>query len=742
MAVLLYRLGRWSFRRRRLVLLMWLVLLAAGVTGAVTLSGPTSEAQRIPGLEAQRALDALEEKFPQAAADGATARVVFAAPDGSTLADPAYRRVLDRTVASLAGGSQVVGAQDPFDAGTVSPDKAIAFSEVTYKVPGEKVSAGSHDALLKAADEAREAGLTVEIGGDAMEGEEPGGFTEIIGVAIAALVLLITFRSMLMAGLPLATALIGVGIGLTGIMTLTGFVELSPATETLSLMIGLAVAIDYALLVVSRYRNELTEDSDREEATGRAMGTAGSAVVFAGLTVIIALAGLSLVGVPFLTQMGLGAAATVAVAVLIAITLLPALLGFAGRRVTAHSAEGKERKEGERATMGRRWVTLVTRRPVAVLIVATLGLGVAALPALDLRLGLPDDGMASRETTQRKAYDLVSDGFGAGFNGPLVIVVSTGPGADPKAAAQQVSEDVKTLPDVKSVSPANVNPAGDTALLQVVPDGGPNAQSTTDLVNTIRDQGQDLRASTGATIAVTGLTALNIDMSDRLQSALIPYLAVVVGLAMLLLMLVFRSVLVPVKAVLGFLLTVAATFGAVVAVFQWGWLAELLGVAQTGPIVSMMPVFLIGIVFGLAMDYQVFLVARMREEYVHGSGPTEAVVSGFTHGARVVTAAAAIMISVFLGFVMSADAMVKMMGFALAVGVLVDAYIVRMTLVPAVLTLLGRSAWWLPGWLERLLPDVDIEGSKLRGQLGADRPELAHDDTGSAPDPTSGLTKV
>ncbi|MER5199789.1 MMPL family transporter [Streptomyces sp. NPDC002755] len=742
MAVLLYQLGRWSFRRRRLVLLMWLVLLAAGVAGAVTLSGPTSEAQRIPGLEAQRALDQLEEKFPQAAADGATARVVFAAPDGSTLADPANRQVLDRTVASLADGPQVVGAQDPFDAGTVSPDKAIAFSEVTYKVPGEEVSTGSHDALLKAADEAREAGLTVEIGGDAMEGEEPGGFTEIIGVAIAALVLLITFRSMLMAGLPLATALIGVGIGLTGIMTLTGFVELSPATETLSLMIGLAVAIDYALLVVSRYRNELTEDSDREEATGRAMGTAGSAVVFAGLTVIIALAGLSVVGVPFLTQMGLGAAATVAVAVLIAITLLPALLGFASRRVTPHSAEGKEQREGESATMGRRWVTLVTRRPVAVLIVATLGLGVAALPALDLRLGLPDDGMASRETTQRKAYDLVSDGFGAGFNGPLVIVVSTESGADPKTAAQQVSEDVKTLPDVKNVSPANVNPAGDTALLQVVPDGGPNAQSTTDLVKAIRDQGQDLRASTGATIAVTGLTALNIDMSDRLQSALIPYLAVVVGLAMLLLMLVFRSVLVPVKAVLGFLLTVAATFGAVVAVFQWGWLAGLLGVAQTGPIVSMMPVFLIGIVFGLAMDYQVFLVARMREEYVHGAGPTEAVVSGFTHGARVVTAAAAIMISVFLGFVMSADAMVKMMGFALAVGVLVDAYIVRMTLVPAVLTLLGRSAWWLPDWLERLLPDVDIEGGKLRGRLGADRPELAHADTGSTSDPTSGLTKV
>ncbi|MGW4234527.1 MMPL family transporter [Streptomyces sp. NPDC004980] len=731
MAVLLYRLGRWSFRRRRLVLLVWLLLLAAGVTGAVTLSGPTADAQRIPGLEAQRALDQLEEKFPQAAADGATARVVFAAPGGSTFTDPANLRILEQTVASLADAPQVAGVQDPFDAGTVSPDKSIAFSEVTYSVPGEEISAGARKALLSAAGQARDAGLTVEIGGDAVEGEEPGGITEIMGVAIAALVLLLTFRSMLVAGLPLATALIGVGIGLTGIMTLTGFVELSPATETLSLMIGLAVAIDYALLVVSRYRNELAEDSDLEESAGRAMGTAGSAVVFAGLTVIIALAGLSVVGVPFLTQMGLGAAATVAVAVLIAITLLPALLGFAGRRVTAHSAE---RTKEEGATMGRRWVTLVTRRPVAVLIVAALGLGVAALPALDLRLGLPDDGMASRETTQRKAYDLVSKGFGPGFNGPLVIVVSTEGDIDPKSAAQRITDDVKALPDVKSVSPANVNPAGDTALLQVVPGGGPNSPSTTDLVAAIRDQGPELRAATGATIAVTGLTALNIDMSDRLQSALIPYLAVVVGLAMLLLMLVFRSVLVPVKAVLGFLLTVAATFGAVVAVFQWGWLSDAVGVAQTGPIVSMMPVFLIGIVFGLAMDYQVFLVARMREEYVHGAGPTEAVVSGFTHGARVVTAAAAIMISVFLGFVMSADAMVKMMGFALAIGVLVDAYIVRMTLVPAVLTLLGRSAWWLPRWLDRLLPDIDIEGSKLRGRLDRGRQDEPRDDTASAPD--------
>ncbi|MDH6221615.1 MMPL family transporter [Streptomyces pseudovenezuelae] len=739
MAVLLYRLGRLSFRRRRLVLLIWLALLVAGVTGAVTLSGPTSQSQQIPGLEAQRALDQLEQKFPQAAADGATARVVFASPDDSPLTDPANRRIIERTVAQLAHGPQVAGAQDPFDTGTVSPDRTIAFSQVTYDVPGEAMQADAREALLSTADEAREAGLTVEIGGDALEDEAPGGITEIIGVAIAALVLLITFRSVLVAGLPLVTALIGVGIAMTGIMTLSGFVDLSPTTGTLSLMIGLAVAIDYALLIVSRYRNELATDprADREEAAARAMGTAGSAVVFAGLTVIIALAGLSVVGVPFLAQMGLGAAAAVAVAILIALTLLPALLGFAGRRVTANSTESQTAEKKGRATMGRRWVTLVTRRPATALIIAALGLGVAALPALDLRLGLPDDGMATKDTTQRKAYDLVSEGFGPGFNGPLVIVVSAEGTTNPQTAAQHVTEHVKTLTDVKSVSPATVNPARDTALLQVVPKGGPNAPSTTDLVTTIRDQSQDLRAESGATVAVTGMTALNIDMSDRLQSALIPYLALVVGMAMLLLMLVFRSVLVPVKAVLGFLLTVGATFGAVVAVFQWGWLAGLLGVAQTGPIVSMMPIFLIGIVFGLAMDYQVFLVARMREEYVHGAQPTQAVVSGFVNSARVVTAAAAIMISVFFGFVLSADPMIKMMGFALASGVLLDAYIVRMTLVPAALTLLGRSAWWIPRWLNKLLPDVDIEGEKLRGRLGTEGQQQTPGDTALAVDQTT-----
>ncbi|MDX6230160.1 MAG: putative drug exporter of the superfamily [Frankiales bacterium] len=342
-----------------------------------------------------------------------------------------------------------------------------------------------------------------------------------------------------------------------------------------------------------------------------------------------------------------------------------------------------------------------------------LGLGVVAIPAADLRLGLPDDGVAAPDTTQRKAYDLLSDGFGAGFNGPLMVVVDTSRSTDPKTAAQQVADTIDGLPDVVAVSPPTYNAAGDTALLQVIPGSGPTDQATTDLVTAIR--ARDYGA--GTDVAVTGQTAVNIDVSDKLSAALLPYLLLVVGLAFVLLTLVFRSILVPLKATLGFLLTVLATFGAVVAVFQWGWLGGLFGVSQTGPIVSVLPILLIGIVFGLAMDYEVFLVTRMREEYVHGAPAEQAVVTGFGHGARVVTAAAIIMISVFAGFLLSSDPLIKMTGFALAIGIAFDAFVVRMTIVPAVMPLLGRTARWLPGWRNRILPNVDVDGEALRRHL-------------------------
>jgi RND superfamily putative drug exporter len=721
MATYLYRIGRFAFRRWRLVAAGWLAVLALVIAGAATLSGATSEAFRIPGTPSQTAIDTLGDRFPEASADGATARVVFAAPDGEKLTDAPNRAAVEQTVTALQGLPQVAAVTDPFTAGGVNQAGTVGYAQATYSVQSSELTEAAREALTASVEEARASGLTVEIGGDALQPQPETGLTEVIGVAVAAVVLVITFGSLIAAGIPLLTALLGIGIGVGAITAATGFMDLSGNTTILALMIGLAVGIDYALFILSRYRHELAVGREPRDAAGRAVGTAGSAVVFAGLTVVIALAALSVVGVPFLTQMGLAAAFTVVIAVLIALTLLPALLGALGPRIDGGRVPGLAPRDPEADPLspdagpgfGTRWARMIARRPVVVLLAAVAALGVIAIPATDLRLGMSDDSTAAPDTTQRKAYDLLAEGFGPGFNGPLMVVVETGEDDGAAQAAAQVAQRIQGLGNVVAVTPPVLNPAGNTALLSVIPAEGPSSAATEELVHDIRD----LAAPAGATVGVTGLTAINIDVSEKLGDALLPYLAVVVGLAFLLLMLVFRSVLVPLKATAGFLLSVAATFGAVVAVFQWGWFAGLLGVEQTGPIMSFLPIFLIGIVFGLAMDYQVFLVTRMREEYVHGAEPREAMVTGFGHSARVVTAAAIIMISVFSGFVLSPESFIKSIGFALGVAVLFDALVVRMTIVPALMALLGRSAWWLPAWLDRILPNVDVEGEKLRHLL-------------------------
>ncbi|WP_203721636.1 MMPL family transporter, partial [Streptomyces coelicoflavus] len=493
---------------------------------------------------------------------------------------------------------------------------------------------------------------------------------------------------------------------------------------------GLAVGIDYALFVVSRYRAELARGRDGTQAAGHAVGTAGSAVVFAGLTVVIALAGLSVVGIPMLTQMGLAAAGTVVLAVLIAVTLVPALLGLCGRRIGPARPRRRERRadRAARPSMGVRWGRFVVRRPLAVLLGGAALLGVVALPAASLEMGLPGDDSKPVSTTQRRAYDLIADGFGPGYNGPLTVVVQADDdggdsdsdgGTGAARAAEEVAGRIDGRDDVSAVGPPRLSTSGDTAVLNVVPAASPGSTETADLVHALRDP--EFERASDAKVLVTGTTAMNADVSQKLSDALPPYLALVVGLAFLLLIAVFRSLLVPLKAALGFLLSVLAGLGAVVAVFQWGWLGSALGVTEPGPIVSIMPIFMVGVVFGLAMDYEVFLVTRMREAYVHGRSPKESVVSGFEHSARVVTAAAVVMVSVFAAFLGSEEQILRTIGFGLAAAVLFDAFVVRMTLVPAVLALLGRSAWWLPRRLERLVPDLDIEGERLeRGAHGGD----------------------
>ncbi|WP_406170193.1 MMPL family transporter [Streptomyces sp. NBC_00996] len=731
MATFLYKLGRLAFRRRHFVALIWVALLTLAGVGAA--SAPTAGASSfsIPGTEAQKAFDLLESRFPGMSADGATARVVFKAPSGEKMSDKDNKATVKKTVKALGDGSEVTSVTDPFKAKAVSKDGSIAYAQVKYKVSGMELKDSSKDALKETAQEARHAGLTVEVGGDALQATPETGSTEVIGIAVAAVVLVITFGSLIAAGLPLLTALIGVGIGVSTITALANALDLGTTTSTLAMMIGLAVGIDYALFIVSRYRAELAEGREREEAAGRAVGTAGSAVVFAGLTVVIALVGLSVVNIPMLTKMGVAAAGTVAIAVLIALTMIPALLGYAGRKVQPAGKKskllggGRAAKKESKPNMGTRWASFVVRRPLAVLLLGVVGLGAAAIPATSLELGLPDDGSQPTSTTQRRAYDLLSEGFGPGFNGPLMVVVDAKASDAPKAAFTKVRNEIKDLKGVVTVTRPAPNKAGDTATITVIPDSKPSSVKTEDLVHAIRDDGADVKADTDATVLVTGTTAMNIDFSQKLNDALIPYLALVVGLAFLLLIVVFRSILVPLKAALGFLLSVMAALGAVVAVFQWGWLSGLMGVEETGPIMSMMPIFMVGVVFGLAMDYEVFLVTRMREAYVHGEKPGQAIVTGFKHGARVVTAAAVIMIAVFSGFIGSSESMIKMIGFGLAIAVFFDAFIVRMAIVPAVLALLGKRAWWLPKWLDRALPNVDVEGEGLRA---LDRKSMNEDD--------------
>jgi RND superfamily putative drug exporter len=720
MATLLYHLGRVAFRWRWFVTLLWVAVLGAVGFAATKAPAAPDDGFTMPGIESQKAFDLLEQRFPGTAADGASARIVFVAPNGEKVTATENRAAIEKLVTEAADGSQVASAVDPFTAKAVSKDASTAYSTVTFKVKADDLTGAAKTHLERAIDTARDAGLTVEVGGDALATQPAaGGSAEAIGIAIAAIVLLITFGSLAAAGLPLLTAILGVGISMSAILALGSAFGLSETTGTLATMLGLACGIDYALFVVSRYREERAKGHAPREAAGLAAGTAGSAVVFAGLTVVIALAGLSVVGIPMLTKMGLAAAGAVLLAVLICLTLVPAVLGFWPNAVLSRRDRKKKTKRGNGENGGSRWARIVVRRPIPVLLLGVVGLGAMALPALNLQLGMPGDEAKSTATTERRAYDDLAEGFGPGFNGPLTIVVDAKKAGDAKTAVATISKEIAATDGVVSVSPARFNSAGDTAVFSATPATSPTDEKTKQLVQTIRDERPDIAADAGASFEVTGTTALNIDVAQKVQDALIPYLALVVGLAIVLLLLVFRSLLVPLKAALGFLLSVLAALGAVVAVFQTGHLASWLGVDQTGPIMSLMPIFLVGIVFGLAMDYEVFLVSRMREAYVHGDGPGQAIVSGFRHSARVVVAAALIMMAVFSGFIGAGASMIKMIGFGLAIAVLFDAFVVRMAIVPAVLSLLGHKAWYLPRWLDRILPRMDVEGEALSRKVPA-----------------------
>jgi RND superfamily putative drug exporter len=784
-ATLLYRIGRFAYRKAWYVVIAWLLALAAILGGGLALGGQTAESFTIPGTESQQAIDKLENLFPSAA--GAAATIVIVAPDGQNVDDDTVEQEISAVsddIADLDQVSAVISPYSEYATNAISDDGTTALLKVQFDGPATDVTDATLDEVTAAGETLENDGMTVSFGGEVFQSVEFGLTpTEAIGVLFAGIVLFITFGSLLAAGLPLLTALLGVGISMGGIILASAFTTVSSTAPMLAVMIGLAVGIDYALFILSRHRTQLAARIDPEESAARSVATAGAAVVFAGLTVIIALLGLLVVGIPFLSVMGVAAAFAVFVAVAIAITLLPAILGIAkgklipkpgsraARRALAaaeHDAQGEtghEHKHGRqpapdaaahdpaahdpaahdpaahdpaahdraahdpaahdpatptkplKPSMGGRWVALVMKAPI-VFIVAVVGLlGVASIPVASLDLNLPTAASQPEGSTARTAYDTVAEKFGAGYNGTIVVVADITQTTDIQNDLEGIRSDLESVDGVATVGPGLPDETLDTAIFQVVPTTAPDSHDTKELVERLRDMKGEIEADYGTPIVVSGQTAVAIDVSTQLTNALVPFGILVVGLSILLLAMVFRSIAVPIKAALGFLLSVGASFGVTVAVFQWGWLADLLHVNATGPIISFLPLLLMAILFGLAMDYEVFLVSGMREEYVKSKDARRAIRIGFQHGARVVTAAALIMFFVFFAFVPEGDGPIKAIALALAVGVAVDAFLVRMTLVPAIMTLLGDKAWYLPKWLDRLLPNVDVEGESLREHI-------------------------
>lgn len=729
MSSLLYRLGRAVYAGRRRVALTWLLVLLLAGAGAALLNQGTDNTFSIPGTESGEALDQLSRTFPQVS--GTSARYVVVAPDGMTVQDDAIAGPVSDAVTALESVDLVAAVSDPYGdlvTGVISDDGAALV--ITAQVEGQGIAVGDDvkDAMLGIEDDLVAAlpdGSQVALGGELFTHVVPTiTITEGLGVLVALAVLMITFGSFVAAGLPLVTALLGVAISMAGIFLATAVTSISSTTPMLALMLGLAVGIDYTLFIVSRHRAQLREGMDTAESTARALATAGSAVVFAGLTVMIALVGLAVAQIPFLTTMGVAAAVGVGVAVLVAVTLTPALLGFAGERLRPRAPRGGHDSQPHGTRFYRGWVRAVTRYPAVTVVGVVLALGALSLPATNLRLALPDAGALGEDEPARITYDLLAEHFGPGYNGPLIVTTTIVGSTDPLGLMADLADEIEPMPGVAAVPLATPNQNADTGIVQVVPEGGPDSVETKQLVQDLRDRHDELAERYGVDIAVTGFTAVGIDISDRLGRALLPFGVLVVGLSFVLLTMVFRSLWVPLKATLGYLLSVGASFGVVTLVFEHGIGADLLGVDRLGPVISFMPIVLMGVLFGLAMDYEVFLVARMREDYVHGGDARRAVETGFVSSATVVTAAAVIMFSVFAAFVPEGDANIKPIALGLAVGVAVDAFVVRMTLVPAVLMLLGERAWHMPRWLDRLLPSFDVEGEGLARELAlADWPE-------------------
>lgn len=713
MATLLSRLGRFSARNRVAVIVGWIVLLGILAVTALTGMRFSTGTFDVPGTQSSKALELLDSKFPSEHPDAKSLQLVVETPAGEEITSAQAREDIATATERISGIVRVSAVSDPFDPQQLFLSTDLTTAVITVALQDVKDSdvPSIETKMASIADDLRGDGYTAEVG-NTLESSVPEilGPSEIVGAVIAFIVLLLTFGSLVAAGANMGGALLGVGVGILGVLAASALAPIGSITPILAVMLGLAVGIDYGLFLLARVRLELRNGKNTEDAISRAVGSAGLSVVFAGATVVVALAGLTVVGIPFLGEMGVAAAASVIVAVLMAVTFLPAIASFAGRRLLPR----REQKQRATAAPTRRprflpaWISTIRKRPGLSLTGAAAVLIVVSLPVLSMATSLSTPGGEDPHSTQRAAYDLIAEKFGAGSQDPLVVLVE-GDRRPVGTLTSEVGARIAKLDTVSSVIPSGTSGDGTVGRLTVISDAGPLAESTKALVHAIRDG----VAPSGAHVVVTGATAIGIDSDERLRDALIVYVAIIVGLALILLIVLFRSILVPIIATAGFLLSLGAGLGTTTAVFQWGWFDSIVQAPQGNPLLSLLPVILTGIIFGLAMDYQVFLVSRMREAYVHGASPRDAVVHGFRESAVVVVAAAGIMAAVFGGFAMSPSSLVGSIALGLAAGVVADAFIVRMIIMPAALFLLGKSAWWIPNWLDRILPVVDVEGDSL-----------------------------
>jgi RND superfamily putative drug exporter len=706
------RFATWCTGHRKTVIIGWIVALivAIGVSGAV--GSAFSEDFKLPASDSQEAFDLLENKFP--AQSGDTATIVYKAPAG--VESGPVKRKMEGVFASVAKVPHVSEVASPYEeggAGAVSDNGEIAYATVQFDTTANEIEKEDVERVMDSAQGASGDGLQVEVGGQPVEevrGEEEGDLSFLIGLGAAVVILLLTFGSVVAMGLPLLTALFALGVGISLVTVGTHVFDTAEFAPQLAAMIGLGVGIDYALFILTRFRNGLDEGLESRDAAIAAVDTAGRAVLFAGVTVIIALMGMMLLGLSFLYGVAMAAALAVLMTMIAALTLLPALLTIAGRRVDKLRIPGLNRAPSTAEdTRWFRWSREIQKRPVLSAVLSGGLLLILCIPTLSLRLGSNDAGTDPAGTTTREAYDLLAEGFGPGFNGPFSIVAAL-PNKGDDAALAELSKELKGEEGVAETTAVILNPAKNTGVFQVYPTTSPQSEKTTELLDHIRDQMiPPVEQRTGAQVHVGGITAIFEDFGTAIADKLPLFIGVVVLLSALLLMAVFRSILVPLKAIVMNLLSIGAAFGLIVAVFQWGWGASLIGVDGTGPIISFFPIFLFAIIFGLSMDYEVFLMSRIHEEWENSHDATMAVTRGLALTGRVITAAAAIMVTVFLSFMIGEDRIIKLFGLGLASAIFIDAVIIRSVLVPALMQLFGKRAWWLPSWLDRILPRLHVE---------------------------------